>query len=73
MLTCAGVRARIRAETSLRCRTSDGSDALLPIGFGLAGIAADHLGTAPVFLLGGTLGAAIIALGLLHPMVRHMD
>jgi len=50
-----------------------GSDALLPIGFGLAGIAADHLGTAPVFLLGGTLGAAIISLGLLHPMVRRMD
>ncbi|GLV55107.1 hypothetical protein KDH_19540 [Dictyobacter sp. S3.2.2.5] len=49
------------------------SSGLLPIGYGLAGIAADHLGAAPVFLLGGAIAAAIIALGLLHPAIRAVD
>ena len=50
-----------------------GSYALLPVGFGLAGITADRFGPAPVFVVGGALGAAIIALGLLHPAVRNLD
>lgn len=50
-----------------------GSFALTPIGFGLAGIAADALGAAPIFVLGGALSAGIIALGLLHPQVRELD
>jgi hypothetical protein len=49
------------------------SSALVPIGYGVAGIAADRLGAAPVFILGGALGAAIIALGLLHPAIRAVD
>lgn len=50
-----------------------GSYALLPVGYGLAGLAADHLGAAPVFVLGGALSAGLIALGLLHPAVRGLD
>ena len=49
------------------------SSALVPIGYGVAGIAADTLGAAPVFILGGAIGAAIIALGLLHPAIRSVD
>lgn len=50
-----------------------GSYALLPVGYAVAGIAADRLGAAPVFVLGGALGTTIIALGLLHPAVRRLD
>lgn len=50
-----------------------GSFALLPVGYALAGIAADHFGASIVFLVGGTLSALIIALGLLHPSVRGVD
>ena len=50
-----------------------GSYALLPIGYGLSGLVADHIGSAPVFVIGGALSAAIIALGLLHPAVRLLD
>lgn len=50
-----------------------GSYALLPLGYGLAGIAADRLGAAPVFVLGGAISAGLIALGLLHPAIRHLD
>jgi len=50
-----------------------GSSALLPLGYGLAGVAADRVGAPVVFLLGGAAGALIIALGLLHPAVRHLD
>ena len=49
------------------------SDALVPVGFGLAGVAADRLGAAPVFVLGELVGAAIIGAGLLYPAVRGMD
>ena len=49
------------------------SSGLLPIGYGLAGIAADRLGAATVFVLGGAISASIIALGMLHPAVRAMD
>jgi DHA3 family tetracycline resistance protein-like MFS transporter len=50
-----------------------GSAALLPVGYGLAGIAADRVGAAPVFLVGGLVGALVIAAGLLHPGVRGVD
>jgi DHA3 family tetracycline resistance protein-like MFS transporter len=49
------------------------SSGLLPIGYGLAGIAADHLGASLVFVLGGAISAALIALGLLHPAIRALD
>jgi MFS family permease len=49
------------------------SFALMPIGYGLAGIAADHLGASPVFVLGGAIAASVIALGLLHPVIRAVD
>jgi hypothetical protein len=50
-----------------------GSYALLPVGYGLAGFAADHIGAAPVFVLGGAISSGLIALGLLHPGVRGLD
>ncbi len=49
------------------------SSGLLPIGYGLAGIAADRLGASTVFVLGGAISASVIALGLLHPAIRRMD
>jgi hypothetical protein len=49
------------------------SSGLLPIGFGLAGIAADRLGASLVFVLGGAISASVIALGLLHPAIRGVD
>ncbi|HEU5228709.1 MAG TPA: MFS transporter [Ktedonobacteraceae bacterium] len=49
------------------------SFALTPIGYGLAGIAADRLGASAVFVLGGAIAAGVIALGLLHPEVRAVD
>ena len=50
-----------------------GSFALLPLGYALAGLAADRLGAAPVFMLGGAISAGLIALGLLHPAIRRLD
>ena len=50
-----------------------GSFALLPVGYALAGLAADRWGTSTIFLLGGVLSAGVIALGLLHPAIRHID
>lgn len=49
------------------------SSSLEPIGFGLAGLAADWLGAPPVFALGGAISAGVIALGLLHPAIRAVD
>lgn len=49
------------------------SSGLLPIGYGLAGIAADRLGASQVFVLGGAISASVIALGLLHPAIRAVD
>jgi hypothetical protein len=50
-----------------------GSYALLPVGYGLAGLAADHLGAATVFVAGGAASVVVISLGLLHPSVRDLD
>ncbi len=49
------------------------SSGLLPIGYGLAGIAADRLGASLVFIIGGTISASLIVLGLLHPAIRAVD
>lgn len=50
-----------------------GSYGLLPVGYGLAGLAADHIGPAPTFVVGGAISVIVIALGLLHPRVRTLD
>ncbi len=50
-----------------------GSSALEPVGYALAGSAADWLGAAPVFVLGGAISTGLITLGLLHPAVRAVD
>lgn len=49
------------------------SSALMPIGYGLAGIAADHFGASLIFVLGGAIAASVIALGFLHPDIRAVD
>ena len=49
------------------------SSGLLPIGYGLAGVAADRFGASPAFVLGGAISAGVIALGLLHPAIRAVD
>jgi DHA3 family tetracycline resistance protein-like MFS transporter len=50
-----------------------GSYLLLPLGYALGGWAAEAIGPSLVFILGGTLQTALIALGLLHPKVRSLD
>jgi DHA3 family tetracycline resistance protein-like MFS transporter len=50
-----------------------GSWVLLPMGYGLAGWLTDWIGAPNVFLIGGALGAGLVALGLLHPQVRGLD
>jgi hypothetical protein len=50
-----------------------GSFVLLPIGYALTGWLADQIGPAPVFVIGGALTVALMALGLAHPAIRHLD
>lgn len=50
-----------------------GSYALLPVGYGLSGFAADHIGAPTVFVFGGAASVVLIGLGLLHPAVRAFD
>jgi DHA3 family tetracycline resistance protein-like MFS transporter len=50
-----------------------GSYGLLPVGYGLAGVAADRLGAPAVFVIGGAVSAIVVALPLLHPAVRGLD
>jgi hypothetical protein len=50
-----------------------GSYALIPVGYFLAGGAADLIGPAAVFVIGGSASAIIIGAGLLHPSVRRVD
>ncbi len=50
-----------------------GSAGLVPLGFLLAGQAADVVGPSLVVLVGGLVSAAVISLGLLHPSVRALD
>ena len=49
------------------------STGLLPIGYALAGIAADRLGAPAIFILCGVIATGLIALGLLHPAIRAVD
>jgi MFS family permease len=50
-----------------------GSFVLLPIGFALAGVLTDAIGSANVFLLGGSIAALLGALMLLVPSIRRLD
>ena len=50
-----------------------GSLSLAPVGYALAGLAADAVGPARVLVGGGLLSAAIVGCGLLHPAVRGVD
>jgi DHA3 family tetracycline resistance protein-like MFS transporter len=52
---------------------SVGSAALVPVGYAVAGLAADAFGPASVFVAGGLLSAVVIGTGLLHPSVRGLD
>ncbi len=49
------------------------STGLLPVGLGLAGIAADRLGAPTIFILFGAIATGLILLGLLHPAIRAVD
>ncbi len=49
------------------------SSGLVPVGYGLVGIASDRFGASLVFVLGGAISASLIALGLLHPSIRAVD
>lgn len=50
-----------------------GSFVLLPIGYGVAGVATDAFGAATVFVIRGALTVALIGAGLLHPAVQGLD
>lgn len=50
-----------------------GSFILLPVGYAFGGWAAEQVGPALVFIIGGTLQTLLIALGLLHRDVRSLD
>lgn len=50
-----------------------GSFVLLPIAYGLTGIAADAFGAPLTFIAGGLIGATIAALVLLHPAIHGLD
>jgi hypothetical protein len=50
-----------------------GSYVLLPIGYGLAGLAANHLGASAAFVAGGAASVFLIGLGLLHSSVGGLD
>ena len=50
-----------------------GSYVLLPIGYGITGWVTDAFGAPMMFVLGGGIGAGLIALGLLHPAIRGLD
>lgn len=50
-----------------------GSFALLPVGFGVAGLLTDQLGPPLVFIGGGLISATLGLLGLLHPKIRQLD
>lgn len=50
-----------------------GSFVLLPISYGLVGWLTQQFGAPLMFVLGGVVTSGIMALGLLHPAVRHLD
>lgn len=50
-----------------------GSFALLPVGYGVAGLLTDQFGAPLVFLVGGLISAVLALVGLLHPAIRKLD
>lgn len=50
-----------------------GSFALLPIGYGVAGLATEQLGAPLVFMLGGGLTTLIVLILYRHPAMRGLD
>lgn len=50
-----------------------GSYIFLPIGYSVGGWATDSFEPSLIFIIGGLLSAGLVALGLLHPDVRHLD
>jgi hypothetical protein len=50
-----------------------GSFALLPVGYGLAGLATEHLGAPIVFMLGGGLTTLAALFVYRHPALRGLD
>jgi MFS family permease len=50
-----------------------GSFALLPVGYGLAGLATEQLGAPLVFLLGGGLTTLVVLILYRHPAMRGLD
>jgi DHA3 family tetracycline resistance protein-like MFS transporter len=69
------LQQRVPRELQGRVSSIDylGSSLLEPAGLALGGWATDWLGPAPVFVIGGTLQAVLLALGLAHPDVRGLD
>jgi MFS family permease len=63
----AGMLGRVSAVNTL------GSHVLLPVGFGLTGWATDALGAPLVFVIGGTLTAAMAFIGLATPQIRQLE
>ncbi len=50
-----------------------GSFALLPLGYGLAGVLTDRIGAPLVFVGGGAISAILAGAALLHPAIRNLD
>ncbi len=50
-----------------------GSFALLPVGYRVIGWMTAQIDAPLVFVVCGMIGAALAALGLLHPTIRHLD
>jgi len=50
-----------------------GSAALIPVGYLVAGVASDAVGPSAVFLVGGLVSAAILAVIAVLPQIRRLD
>ena len=50
-----------------------GSLALLPVGYGVAGIMSDVIGPSQVFVYGGLATAVMLSLAVMHPQIRNLD
>jgi len=50
-----------------------GSYALMPIGYAAVGWAADHLGSALVFVIGGAITSVLATLALSSPVIKGLD
>lgn len=52
---------------------SFGSAVRVPIGLVVTATLTDRFGPAAVFVVAGTITACLVACGLAHPAVRHLD